>query len=102
MHNYNVFNCNFIKTIAYLVLYCLIERQEIVRMLIYSIRNIFKKDICSTIYGHRSALLVSAGQAVKQIQIIARVGSTGYSTGNHLHFEVIKNGVRFDAPNFYE
>ena len=59
-------------------------------------------DTYSTIYGHCSALLVSAGQTVKQGQVIAKVGSTGYSTGNHLHFEVIQNGVRVDALNFYE
>lgn len=58
-------------------------------------------DTYSTIYGHCSALLVSAGQTVKQGQIIAKVGSTGYSTGNHLHFEVIQNGVRVDALMFY-
>lgn len=59
-------------------------------------------DTYSTIYGHCSALLVSAGQTVKKGQIIAKVGSTGYSTGNHLHFEVIQNGVRVDALSFYE
>lgn len=59
-------------------------------------------DTYSTIYGHCSALLVSAGQTVKQGQIIAKVGSTGYSTGNHLHFEVIQNGVRVNALNFFE
>ncbi len=59
-------------------------------------------DTYSTIYGHCSALLVSAGQTVKQGQIIAKVGSTGYSTGNHLHFEVVQNGIRVDALNFYE
>ena len=59
-------------------------------------------DTYSTIYGHCSALLVSAGQTVKQGQIIAKVGSTGYSTGNHLHFEVIQNGVRVDALSFFE
>lgn len=59
-------------------------------------------DTYSTIYGHCSALLVSAGQTVKQGQVIAKVGSTGYSTGNHLHFEVIQNGVRVDALSFYE
>ena len=58
-------------------------------------------DTYSTIYGHCSALLVSAGQTVKQGQIIAKVGSTGYSTGNHLHYEIIQNGVRVDALNFY-
>ena len=58
-------------------------------------------DTYSTIYGHCSALLVSAGQTVKQGQVIAKVGSTGYSTGNHLHFEVIQNGVRVNALNFF-
>ena len=56
----------------------------------------------STLYGHCSALLVSAGQKVKQGQIIAKVGSTGYSTGPHCHFEVIQNGIRVDALSFYE
>lgn len=59
-------------------------------------------DTYSTIYGHCSALLVSAGQTVEKGQIIAKVGSTGYSTGNHLHFEIIQNGVRRDALNFFE
>lgn len=46
----------------------------------------------STVYMHCSALYVSAGQTVSAGQSIAAVGSTGYSTGNHLHFGVIKNG----------
>ncbi len=58
--------------------------------------------IYSTLYGHCSTLLVSAGQKVKQGQIIAKVGSTGYSTGPHCHFEVIQNGVRVDALSFYD
>ncbi len=55
----------------------------------------------STLYGHCSVLLVSAGQTVKQGQLIAQVGSTGYSTGPHCHFEVIQNGIRVDALNFF-
>lgn len=55
----------------------------------------------STLYGHCSELHVSTGQKVKQGQLIAKVGSTGYSTGPHLHFEVIQNGVRVDAMRFY-
>lgn len=56
----------------------------------------------STLYGHCSELHVSAGQKVKQGQLIAKVGSTGYSTGPHLHYEVIQNGVRVDALRYYK
>ena len=55
----------------------------------------------STLYAHCSALHVSVGQTVKQGQVIADCGSTGYSTGPHCHFEVIQNGVRVDALLFY-
>ena len=54
----------------------------------------------STVYMHCSALYVSVGQMVTQGETIAAVGSTGYSTGNHLHFGVIKNGTYVNPLNY--
>lgn len=53
-----------------------------------------------TLYGHNSSLNVSVGQYVSQGQQIAGVGSTGYSTGNHCHFEVQINGGTRNPLNY--
>lgn len=53
-----------------------------------------------TLYAHCSAVYVSIGDKVTQGDVIAAVGSTGYSTGNHLHFEIIKDGVKIDPELF--
>jgi len=55
----------------------------------------------STLYAHASSLLVQAGQSVAKGDIIARVGSTGVSTGPHLHFEIRRNGTPVDPLQFY-
>lgn len=54
----------------------------------------------STVYMHCSQLLASQGQKVKKGQTIARVGSTGYSTGSHLHFGV-RSGGSYVNPSKY-
>ena len=54
----------------------------------------------STLYGHNSQLIVSEGQSVRKGQPISYIGSTGYSTGPHLHFEVRINGQETD-PRAY-
>lgn len=52
-----------------------------------------------TAYGHMSRLAVSAGSFVKKGEIIGYVGSTGYSTGPHLHFEILKYGEQVNPSS---
>jgi murein DD-endopeptidase MepM/ murein hydrolase activator NlpD len=54
----------------------------------------------STVYAHCSTLLVTVGQNVTKGQLIAKIGSTGLSTGPHCHFEVRKNGVPVDPTSY--
>lgn len=55
-----------------------------------------------TLYAHCSSICVSAGQKVKQGEVIAYVGTTGNSTGNHLHFEVRVDGKKTDALAYFK
>jgi murein DD-endopeptidase MepM/ murein hydrolase activator NlpD len=54
----------------------------------------------STRYGHTSKILVKAGDLVRRGQVVAAVGSTGRSTGPHLHFEVLVDGIPQDPQRF--
>ncbi len=54
----------------------------------------------TTLYAHCSSLLVNVGDKVSRGQVIAKVGSTGVSTGNHLHFEVRINGSTTDPLSY--
>lgn len=56
--------------------------------------------ITSTYYAHCSAVYVTAGQTVTKGQLIGLVGTTGYSTGPHLHFEVRKNNIKTDPDSY--
>ena len=55
----------------------------------------------STLYAHNSALLVKEGDRVKKGQIIALAGSTGHSTGSHLHFEVRYQDIVLNPEHYF-
>ena len=57
-------------------------------------------DGYETLYAHCSLLLVEPGQEVTRGQVIALVGTTGHSTGNHLHFEVRRDGLNFNPADY--
>ena len=59
-------------------------------------------DTFDTLYAHCSSICVTVGQKVKQGEVIGYVGTTGNSTGNHLHFEVWQNGERTDALGYFK
>jgi len=53
-----------------------------------------------TLYAHNSKLVVSEGDKVKRGQVVSKCGSTGMSTGPHLHFEVRENGKYVDPIKY--
>jgi murein DD-endopeptidase MepM/ murein hydrolase activator NlpD len=53
-----------------------------------------------TVYGHLSSVNVKIGDKIKRAQIIAKTGNTGLSSGPHLHYEVIYNGVKQNPMDF--
>ena len=59
-------------------------------------------DGTSTLYAHMSSRNVKEGQTVRQGDVVGYVGTTGRSTGNHLHFEVRVNGKRTDPLNYFK
>jgi murein DD-endopeptidase MepM/ murein hydrolase activator NlpD len=54
-----------------------------------------------SMYGHLSRIMVKVGQSINRGDIIGLVGSTGASTGPHLHYEVLKNGQKVNPQNYY-
>ncbi|GAA0919531.1 hypothetical protein GCM10009558_030650 [Virgisporangium aurantiacum] len=60
----------------------------------------YQGDAISTCYAHQSQILVHPGQQVRRGQLIGRVGSTGTSTGPHLHFEVRLDGNPVDPARW--
>jgi murein DD-endopeptidase MepM/ murein hydrolase activator NlpD len=61
---------------------------------------VMSPDGIETLYAHLSSISVVQGEEVVQGQQVGIIGNTGYSTGVHLHFEVIDNGVRVN-PTAY-
>ena len=59
-------------------------------------------DGTSTLYAHMNSRAVKEGQTVKQGDVLGYVGTTGRSTGNHLHFEIRVNGSRVDPVNYFK
>ena len=57
-------------------------------------------DGFATRYGHHAVILVSAGDIVKKGQVIGTMGTSGRSTGPHIHFEVLKNGRHVDPARY--
>ena len=57
-------------------------------------------DGYTTLYAHMSSIAVSYGQTVSQGQVIGYVGSTGWSTGAHLHFTIYYNGQLVNPANY--
>jgi murein DD-endopeptidase MepM/ murein hydrolase activator NlpD len=56
----------------------------------------------STRYGHNEKITVKVGDAIKKGQVIAKMGSTGRSTGPHVHFEVLQNGKQLDPMSYIQ
>ena len=58
-------------------------------------------ETVSTFYAHLSDSFIFVGQKVKKGQIIGAIGSTGLSTGPHLHYEVLIDGENYDPAMFW-
>ena len=56
---------------------------------------------CATLYAHCSALAVGSGQSVSKGDVIGYVGTTGFSTGNHLHLSVLEDGDYVNPMKYF-
>jgi len=62
---------------------------------------IYHGDDRYSLYAHMSEIWVDVGDSVDQGEVIGLVGSTGYSTGAHIHFEIMENGSRVDPLSYF-
>ena len=69
----------------------------VIEMLHITKEDVYKRQV----YAHCLSLTVHAGQSVKQGQLIGYVGSTGRSSGNHCHFEILLNGSYIPPQRFF-
>ena len=60
----------------------------------------YKGDNIASGYAHQSKIVVKAGQKVTRGQVVGYVGSTGLSTGCHLHLQIYKDGVRVNPASY--
>ena len=58
-------------------------------------------DSISTVYAHLGTVSTASGRTVKRGEVIGTIGYSGLTTGPHVHYEILKNGVAVDPESFF-